>query len=370
MDVRTTFFGLLVAALGTIAALMLFPLFQYIVAAGLLAFLLHPVHERLVPRVGSMVSALALTLVAAVGTVVPLVVFSLVIFRTAVRFANGFDPDAAIERADEFTSAYVDLEALLGSSFEQLATDAAERVLSPLADRLLEEATGAITTSFRIGIGLLVLVFLLYYFLKDSDRLFRWIRTVTPLEQAMITEFFDETRRITWSVLKSHVFVAIVEGIAAGIGLWLLGVPNALFWTTVMIVLSILPVIGVWLVWGPAVVYLFVTSGAPRAVALLVYGLSVLAFIDEYLRAYLVNRGSGLHPAVVLVGVIGGISLLGVLGLFLGPILLAVFKASVNVFSREYNPTDGPAPLGAGSGSGSVDGSDPAETGSEGSAEG
>ena len=346
MDVRTIFFGLLVAALGMIAALMLFPLFQYIVAAGLLAFLLQPVHERLTPRVGSMVSALALTLVAAVGTVVPLVVFSLVIFRTAVRFADGFDPDAAIDHADELVSGYVDLEAVLGVSFEELATDAADRVVSPLADRLLQEATGAIATSFRIGIGLLVLVFLLYYFLKDSGRLFRWVRTVTPLEQAMITEFFDETRLITWSVLKSHVFVAIVEGIAAGIGLWLLGVPNALFWTAVMIVLSILPVIGVWLVWGPAVVYLFVTSGAPRAVALLVYGLSVLAFIDEYLRAYLVNRGSGLHPAVVLVGVIGGISLLGVLGLFLGPILLAVFKASVNVFSREYNPTDGPAPPG------------------------
>ena len=315
-----------------------------------------------------MVSALALTLVAAVGTVVSLVVFSLVIFRTAVRFANGFDPDAAIERADELASAYVGLEALLGVSFEELATDAADRVVSPLAD--LYEATGTIATSFRIGIGigLPVLILLLYYFLKDSDRPFWWVRMVTPLEQAMITEFFDETHRITWSVLKIHVFVAIVEGIAAGIGLWLPGVPNTLFWTTVMIVLSILPVIGVWLVWGSAVIHPFGMSGAPRAVAPLVNGLSVPAFIGEYLRADLVNRGSRLHPAVVLVGVIGGISLLGVLGLFLGPILLAVFKTSVNVLSREHNPTDGPTPLGAGSRL--VDGGDPAETGSEGSAEG
>lgn len=347
MDVRTSFFALLVAALGAITALMLFPLFQYIVAAGLIAFLCYPIHERLVPRAGAMGSALVLTVVAGVATIVPVLFFSLVAFRTAVQFADGFDIEETIARVDEFLADYVDVEELLGASLEDLTGDAVRQLVSPFADRLVQEATSVVATSLRVGLGLLVLVFLLYYFLKDGDRLFRWLRTVTPLEQSVITEFFEETREITWSVLKSHVLVAVIEGAAAGVGLWLLGVPNALFWTGVMIILSILPLIGVWFVWAPAVVYLAITSGPVPAIVLLVYGLSVLAFIDEYLRAYLVNRGSGLHPAVVLVGVIGGISLLGVLGIFLGPIILAVFKASVNVFTREYNPTGGPAPLGA-----------------------
>ena len=339
MDTRKLFFALLVLALGVVAFLIAFPLSQYLLAAGLLAFLLYPLHVRLAPRVGSFVSAVALTVFAVVATVIPLLIISAIILQTAIEFLEEFDYAGAAERIDALLEQY-GLDHDFDGGVEELIVVLFEEYAAPIAESLLQEVTTVFDLTIRIAVGLMILIFLLYYFLKDGDRLLAWIRRVTPLDDDIITEFFDETNAITWAMLKSHVFVAIVEGILGGIGLYLLGVPNALFWTVIMIIVSVLPIIGIWLVWGPAVAYLFVIGAPLQGTVLLLYGVTVLAIVDNYLRAILVDRDAGLHPAVVLVGVIGGIYLLGIIGLFLGPILLAVFKASVNVFSRTYAPDE------------------------------
>ena len=337
MHNQKVFFALLVFALGAVAFLIVQPLAQYVLAAALLAFLLYPLHRRLVPRIGPLASAAVLTVFAIVATVIPLLIISAIVLQTAIEFIEDFEYSATAERIDELLNHYVDFDEFFDGGIEQALVEVFEQYAGPIAENLLQEVTTVFDLTVRVAIGLLILLFLLYYFLKDGDRLLAWIRTVTPLEDDVISEFFEETNVLTWAMLKSHVFVAIVEGILGGIGLYLLGVPNALFWTVVMILVSILPLIGVWLVWGPAVAYLFVIGAPVQGALLLLYGISVLAVIDNYLRAILVDIDAGLHPAVVLVGVIGGIYLLGIIGLFLGPILLAVFKASVNVFSRTYD---------------------------------
>ena len=339
MDIRVGFFTLLVGILGTVAGLLLFPFLQYVIAAGLLAFLLSPLHQRLEPRIGTVPSAAVLTVLALVGTIIPLLLISLIVLQTAVEFLQGFDEAAAVERLDDLLSEF-GIEERLGLTLEELLSDGLQDALTPAFERLLQEVTGIIALTIQVAIGVLVLVFLLYYFLKDGDELIQWLRRVVPLDESVVTEFLAETDRITWAVLKSHVFVAVIEGVLGGIGLWLLGVPNPLFWTLIMVIVSILPAIGIWLVWAPAVAYLFLIGTPVQAVLLLAYGVSVLAVVDNYVRAIMVDRDAGLHPAVVLIGVLGGASLLGIIGLLLGPVILAVFKASVNVFSREYNPTD------------------------------
>lgn len=340
MDVRTGFFALLIVVLGSIAALIVMPLFQYVVAAALLAFLLYPLHTRLVPRVGSVASAIVLSVVAVVATVFPLLLISMVVLQTAIEFVQEFDQTTVANTVEERLNRYVDFEETFGIGVEEFVTELFEQYSSPVIESLLQEVTTLFEVTIRVAIGLMILVFLLYYFLKDGDDLLAWIREVAPLDDDVITSFFEETHVITWAMLKSHVFVAIVEGILGGIGLYLLGVPNALFWTVIMVIVSILPIIGVWLVWGPAVLYLFAVGAPVEAMLLFLYGVSVLAVVDNYLRAILVDRDSGLHPAVVLVGVIGGIYLLGIIGLFLGPILLAIFKASVTVFNEAYDLPD------------------------------
>ncbi|MXV60663.1 AI-2E family transporter [Natronorubrum sp. JWXQ-INN-674] len=333
MDVRTAFFALLLVALGAIAALLVAPLLQYVMAAALLAFVLFPLHERLTERLGNRLSALTLTGFAIVAAVVPILYFSIVILQTVFSFLDDFDELAAVEG---LRTAALDLgvEAEVLDEIETELITEIEGSLSGAVEIALQELIGLLNASIQMSFGLLVLVFLLYYLLVDGPQFVAWLSDILPLEEEVREELFEEVEVVTWAVIQSHVLVALVEGLLGGLGFYLLGVPNVAFWTVIMIVVSFLPAIGVWLVWGPAVVYLGITADPVSAVALLLYGVAVLSVVDNYLRAIFVDRSSGLHPAVVLVGVIGGIYLLGIMGLFLGPVLLAVLKAGLNVFSR------------------------------------
>ncbi|SFC42270.1 Predicted PurR-regulated permease PerM [Halobiforma haloterrestris] len=333
MDVRTAFFGLLLVALGTIAALLVAPLLQYVLAAGLLAFVLYPAQVRLEERVPERLAAIVLTALAVAGAVVPILYFSVVILQSVFGYLDSFDELAAIEALREAAfEAGIEEDVLASIEAELLAE--IENTLGNAVELVLMELVRLLNASIRMSVGLLVLVFVLYYMLVDGDAFIDWIEAVVPISDEVRDELFAEIEVVTWAVIRSHVLVALVEGLLGGLGFYLLGLPNVAFWTVVMIVASFLPAVGVWLIWGPAVLYLATTGTLLEAAVLFLYGITALSLVDNYLRAIFVDRGSGLHPAVVLVGVIGGIYLLGIMGLFLGPVLLAVFKAGVTVFSR------------------------------------
>ncbi|QSW99535.1 AI-2E family transporter [Haloterrigena alkaliphila] len=334
MDSRTAFFALLLVVLGVITTLLIAPLLQYVMAAALLAFVLYPAYERLEPRFGSRPAAILLTGIAIVAAVVPLLVLSLVVLDTAVSFLTDFDAERAIETVRGVAEDDLGLESQQIDAIETAIHTEVETSLSSAAELALGELMRLVNASVEMAIGLAVFVFLLYYLLVDGDEFVAWLGDVAPLDPHVRDELFEEVQTVTWAVIYSHVLVAIVQGGLGGLGFVLLGVPNAAFWTVIMVLVSFLPAIGVWLVWAPAVGYL-TTIGEPVAAALLLaYGLTALALVDNYLRAIFVDRGSGLHPAAVIIGVIGGIYLLGIMGLFLGPVLLAMFKAGVNVFNR------------------------------------
>ncbi len=347
MDLRVVFMLFLVALLGGISALLLLPLMQYIIAAALLAFILFPIHERLADRTlevrGTVltltprVSAGIVALFGVVATVLPLLALSVVVLRTVSSFIEELDGIAITELFQD-TLHELGVDDAIVNEIEQFLTAEVEGFLEQGAEFVFQELIGLLDTSFRVGLGLLVLVFLLYYFLVDGRRLVSWIGTVAPIGDETREELETEIEGVTWAVLISHVLVALAEGILGGIGLYLLNVPNVAFWTVAMVVASFLPAVGIWLVWAPIVGYLLIIGEPVGALLLFVYGITVLSVVDNYLRAFLVDIGSGVHPGIVLVGVIGGLYLFGFLGLILGPVLLAMLKAVLEVFSEAYRP--------------------------------
>jgi predicted PurR-regulated permease PerM len=130
-----------------------------------------------------------------------------------------------------------------------------------------------------------------------------------------------------------------VQGVVAGVGLFVAGIPNATFWTIVMMVLAMVPIVGVAPVLGGATIYLAVEGRLLAAALLVVYGTSVVAITDDYLRALVIDKESSLHSAVILLGVFGAAYFIGAIGLFVGPILLALFKATLEVFTDYYDVT-------------------------------
>ncbi len=331
MDVRTVFFGVLLAALAILALLILQPFLVYVLAAGLLAFVCLPIHDRLAPRIGARPSAFLLVVGTVIAATVPVVLLFAVVINDAIEFSQ------QLGQLPELTTLEADIEAATGVQVDLVS------LVRELPEQLLNVLIGGATDLFAVAVhtflGVMLLVFLQFYLLVDGRALVSWLKRMTPLESSVQDRLLFETNRMTWAVLKGHVFVAIIEGLLGGFGLFLAGVPNVAFLTVVMIVLSFLPVIGVALVWVPAVGYLAMIGDPVSALFLFVYGSTVITFSDNYLRVLIVERDADLHPGVILIGVLGGIYLLGALGLFLGPILLAVFKATVVTFHDhfEYN---------------------------------
>ncbi len=335
MNVRTAFVGLLVLGLAYLSYRIMAPFTSFLLAATLLAFLLHPLHVRLAPYIGQRPSSFTLVTLTIVAALAPLAIIGYLLMGSLEDITTDLDEFALVERIEELVREYTGMEVDLLAELEVF--------VDRLADAALGELASFIATTLHFTLGALLLVFVLYYLILDGETFIQWLIRVTPLDDDIQEELFAEANEITWAVLKSHLFVAIIEGVLTGIGFFIAGVPNAAFWTMVMIILAILPIVGVSAVWAPAVLYLVYLGEFPAAIFLFVYG-GIVINLDSYFRAILVDRDADLHPAVVLVGVLGGVYVFGVLGLFIGPIILAIFKATVNVYSAKI-PVDPDAEL-------------------------
>jgi len=340
MDVRSSVFALLICVLGVLAALVVLPLVEYVLAACLLAVALRPAYERLVPRVGARIAGVALTGLAVAGVVVPLVVVSLALLETATSVLETISADSIASSGQSFARTTLGLDETAAATLEAALSSELAETVGTATDVSFSQTVGLVATVADVVAGTLVFVFVLYSLLVDGPAALDWVRRIVPLERQFVDELFAEAHVVVWAVLRSHLLIAVLQGILGGLGLVLLGVPYAAVLAVALSLVSVLPTVGIWLVWGPVTVGHALSSGPLGGVVLLGYGLTVLAVVDTYLRALLVDRGSGLHPAIALVGVVGGGVLFGIVGLFVGPVVLATFKASVTVLDRlERSPS-------------------------------
>nr|WP_172637303.1 AI-2E family transporter [Natrinema pellirubrum] len=330
MNISKGFLLVLVGLFAYLSLLLVLPFSQYVLGAILIAYVLYPLQQRLEERVAPPIAAFALVGLAVAGFVVPLVVIVAAIASDARRLLEQVNTDSIqlgeLERAiEEQTGQTVDLPSALADAAQNVGT------------MVLESSTEWFSAITHTLIGLGLAIFLLYYLLKDGSDLLTWMRELTPLPDDVQDDFYQELDEVMWAVLAGHVMIAIIQGTLAGLGLLATGVPNAAFWTAIMIILSLIPLIGSFMVWGPAVIYLFLIEEPLLAVALFVYSMIVVGLSDDYLRPILVDRYAELNPAVIILGVLGGVYAFGVMGLFYGPVVLGALIAVLDVMNDHYD---------------------------------
>jgi predicted PurR-regulated permease PerM len=328
VNVSKGFYLLLVAVSALLTLALVWPFVQYVLLAVLLAYVLFPLKRRLEPRVGAALASLSLVVGATLAVIVPFAVMIGVIAADAVRFGQGLQNGGPqIGRLETAISERTGQEVNLAETASDGARSAAEGLLGGAPDVF----TGIVHA--LVGIGLAA--FLLFFLLKDGELLFAWVREIVPLPPAVQETLYSELDRLTWAVLVGHVAVAVVQGILAGVGLLVTGVPNVVFWTFVMILLSLIPLVGSAAVWAPAAAWLAITGSPIAAVALAVYGAVVVGTADEFLRPLIVGRAD-VNPSIIVVGVIGGMYFMGFIGLFFGPVIVGAFKVVLETFDEHY----------------------------------
>lgn len=200
----------------------------------------------------------------------------------------------------------------------------------------IEWAFGHVDTLFtgvgKIGMSIFITFFALFYFLRDGAEFKRQIISLSPLRDMDDEKIFKKLEQAVYSILGGSLVVSLIQGILTGIGFALFGVPDPTVWGTVAAIAALIPGVGTSLVLVPGILYLFFTGSTTMAVGLLVWGLLAVGLIDNLLGPLLVNKGIKIHPFIILLSVLGGLSLFGIVGFILGPLILAFLFALLEIY--------------------------------------
>ena len=193
-----------------------------------------------------------------------------------------------------------------------------------------------------ILLNFFVMIFVVYYLLKDGDDVAERIKNILPLKESHKQHVLGRFHDVTYAVFYGNILTAVLQGILGGIGFFIFGISSPILWGFVMMLFALVPYFGTAIVWLPAALNLvFVgylqndNSATIRGVALIVYGILIISSIDNFLKPKLISVKAKVHPILALVGVLGGLSLFGFLGLVLGPVMLALLMTFVDIYEDE-----------------------------------
>ncbi|SNZ04709.1 Predicted PurR-regulated permease PerM [Natronoarchaeum philippinense] len=317
-----------IAASAIVAFVVVLPFVEFVLGAAVLAYLLSPLHRRLTPRVGGRTSAVLLILSSVLVVVVPLAYVGIRLVRDMRSLARG-NIDLQIAAIEASLAEQFGLDVALEPHLRSAGQDGIDLLTGSVGD--------VFATAMHTGMGFGLLFFLVYYALRDGPDLVEWTMEHSPLAEPVSEELYDQIEQTTWGVVIGHILVAVFQGLVGGVGLWVAGIPKVAFWTFVMIILGLLPLIGAFAVWGAASAYLLAIGATADGLLLAAYGLLVVSSVDNFVRPIVIDRRANLNPGLILLGVFGGVYVLGFVGLFVGPVVLGVFTATVRTYVEEYD---------------------------------
>ena len=322
---------------------LLKPFFAPVFWACAISLLFYPVQERLRQRWGEKPNLIALTtlLLCVVVVVIPvlLILTSFVQEGTHLyaRIESGaINPNDYLGRVRTALPALqrvMDWLKLDMAALEERATSGALAASSFAARNAF--SLGQSTFQFFLSLGLML--YMTFFWLRDGPRLVDLVARALPLgderEKLLFTKFAEVTR----ATVKGNLVVAVVQGALGGLIFWILDIPGPVLWAVAMAIVSLIPAVGAGLIWLPFSIYLFITGEFGAGLTLIIYGLVVIGLTDNILRPLLVGRDTKLPDWLVLLSTLGGLTMFGINGFVIGPLIAAVFIVFWQIFSRDYN---------------------------------
>ena len=329
--------ALAVAALGFyVCYLLALPFLGALTWAVVLSILIVPAHRRLEERLPyPSVAAMVSTLAAAVVVVVPVLFVAQQLIGEAANAAVFIETTL---RSSAWREAIDDSPRLAA-----IAAWLAERLdLAGTASTLAAWLTGRSTSFLRASatqlLGFVLTFYFLFFFLRDRARILGLLSALSPMSAAENRLLFNRFGETVNATIFGIIVVAIVQGTLGGLMFWWLGLPLPMIWGLVMGLLAIVPVLGAFVVWIPASLFLALDGSWGKAIILAAWGGLVVASIDNLLYPMLVGNRLKLHAVPALIGAIGGIFLFGASGLVLGPAAIVLTWALVDILKSRYAP--------------------------------
>jgi predicted PurR-regulated permease PerM len=333
-------FLLLIIAISLAFAWILWPFYGAVLWGTVLAIVFAPLYRRLSRSTRRRnLAALATVAIIVVIVILPstLITASLVQEASGVygKFQSG-----ELNLAGNFQQVVDALPTWATSLLDRFGLTNLAEVQERLSAALVKGSQFLAAQALNIGqitleliVRLFVMLYLLFFLLRDGDHLFRIIKDAIPLRPEQQRAVFSKFANVIRATVKGTIVVAVLQGALGGLIFWFLGIRAALLWAVVMAFLSLLPAVGAALVWLPVAIYFLATGAVWQGLVLIAYGGLVIGLVDNLLRPILVGSDTKVPDYVVLISTLGGIEVFGMNGIVLGPLIAAMFLVVWDILS-------------------------------------
>jgi predicted PurR-regulated permease PerM len=345
---------LLFAAVFALFYSIISPFFVPIAWAAVLVVTVQPLYYRLRPKFKRRgVSALIMTILVSVVIIAPLTyLIAALVGEAANLYAK------VQEGLTQHSLEWIDIRnhPLVQGLLQRLegVVDTSQWDLKSAVTNALKDISGFVVTNtaaFLTNMGRAVFHFVLvlltmYYLFKDGDKLIEQVKESIPLFKDQSGQMLAKVTDVVRATIYGGLVVAAIQGALGGIMFWILGIPSPVFWGTMMGFLSLIPVLGAFMVYIPAAIILALSGAYIKAIILVVFGTAVVSQIDNFLKPMLISGRTQLHPLLLFFSILGGLQVFGFLGLILGPVVAAIFVAIFELY-RETLREPKTVPVGA-----------------------
>lgn len=301
--------------------------------AAILVIFFYPVYNRLARRFSSTRAAVFSTLAVTILLIVPAILVTTLFVREAVSISRGVQHSIVEEHAPMVAKKWAWLaQHVPGLNPNANVTEMVEQGVQKEAGFLAERLGTVLRNIAAFIFDLFVMIFAMFYFFRDGDQIIRGVRSILPFDAEHRETMITQARDLISASVTTSLIIAAIQGILGGLGFFIVKLPTPLFWGVAMAFFSLVPVVGSGLIFVPAALWLGFTGHWGRAILLLVICAGVSTIVDNVLRPLLLGGRTELSGLVIFISVVGGVGLFGMLGLVLGPILVATAAGVLAVY--------------------------------------
>ena len=348
-DLQAKTFLLLLTIVTLAFGWILMPYFGAIFWGAVLAILFAPFHRWVKGKLGKrpVLAALATLGICLVLVILPMILITISLAQegTALyqKLASGeINLRAQMQNVFSALPSWMhDIMSRFGmdsiGTLQEKLSDAAVQGSKLIATNVLDFGKNA----FDFVVSFFVMLYLLFFLLKDGGPLVGRIQRAMPLSAQHKRHLFDKFTTVIRATVKGNFLVAAAQGAMGGLAFWALGVQGPILWAVVMAFLSLLPAVGAALVWAPVAAYFLITGDIWKGAILTVFGVLVIGMIDNVLRPVLVGKDIKMPDYLVLISTIGGMAIFGLNGFVIGPVVAALFIAMWDLFVTQKTDNNG-----------------------------
>lgn len=279
-------------------------------------------------------------LIILIGVIIPVLGLMLAIIRQSRNFYQRIrdqkiDIDAVLAQLQGYLQQLESVLGIAGIEMDEVKNAIRNGVVNGV-QLLANETVVATQSTIVFFIQFSLMLYLLFFFLKDGERIMDQVVKVIPLRSELQIKLYKRFAGVVNATVKGTLTIAIIQGTIGGLLFWALRIEGALIWGVLMTILALIPALGTSLVWGPAAIILFIQGKATDAIIIVVVGALLIGLVDNLLRPYLVGKDARMPDYLVLLATLGGLAVFGLSGFVLGPVMASLFLVCWEIVGREF----------------------------------